>query len=102
MMEGECGTPLDERDVWWIALSRLMTMQYTRKTARVEAALKTGAGAVRTTLILRDIEDLCIGSRGAAGVNLGTVKSRLVRGRAHLKGFDSAGVLAFFPGARGI
>lgn len=53
---------------------------------RVEAALGRVAEPFRTTLILREIEGF--GYEEIAeivGVNLGTVKSRLVRGRALLK-----------------
>jgi len=54
--------------------------------ARVEAALSQVSEPFRTTLILRDIEGFVYEEVAEIqGVNLGTVKSRLVRGRALLK-----------------
>jgi RNA polymerase sigma-70 factor (ECF subfamily) len=54
--------------------------------ARVEAALMRVPEPFRTTLILRDIEGFVYEEVAEMqGVNLGTVKSRLVRGRACLK-----------------
>jgi RNA polymerase sigma-70 factor (ECF subfamily) len=54
--------------------------------ARVEAALLQVPEPFRTTLILRDIEGFVYEEVAEIqGVNLGTVKSRLVRGRAFLK-----------------
>jgi RNA polymerase sigma-70 factor (ECF subfamily) len=53
---------------------------------RVERALSQVPEPFRTTLILRDIEGFVYEEVAEMqGVNLGTVKSRLVRGRAHLK-----------------
>ncbi|WP_263359117.1 sigma-70 family RNA polymerase sigma factor [Acidicapsa ligni] len=53
---------------------------------RVEAALRQVPEPFRTTLILRDIEGFVYEEVAAMlGVNLGTVKSRLVRGRACLR-----------------
>jgi RNA polymerase sigma-70 factor (ECF subfamily) len=53
---------------------------------RVEAALNQVPEPFRTTLILRDIEGFVYEEVAEMqGVNLGTVKSRLVRGRAALK-----------------
>jgi RNA polymerase sigma-70 factor (ECF subfamily) len=53
---------------------------------RVEAALNQVPEPFRTTLILRDIEGFVYEEVAEIqGVNLGTVKSRLVRGRACLK-----------------
>src|ERR1700675_1009532 len=55
--------------------------------ARVEAALAKVPEPFRTTLILRDIEGFVYEEVAELqGVSLGTVKSRLVGGRAHLKG----------------
>ncbi len=54
--------------------------------ARVEEELRLVPDPFRTVVILRDIEGF--GYEEVAeilGVNLGTVKSRLMRGRAHLK-----------------
>jgi RNA polymerase sigma-70 factor, ECF subfamily len=54
--------------------------------ARVEAALERMPEPYRSTLILRDIEGFVYEEVAEIqGVNLGTVKSRLVRGRAILK-----------------
>ena len=54
--------------------------------ARVEAALSQVPEPFRTTLILRDLEGFVYEEVAEIqGVNLGTVKSRLVRGRALLK-----------------
>ena len=53
---------------------------------RVETALNRVPEPFRTTLILRDIEGFVYEEVAEMqGVNLGTVKSRLVRGRAYLK-----------------
>ncbi|MDR3724424.1 MAG: sigma-70 family RNA polymerase sigma factor [Terracidiphilus sp.] len=61
----------------------------TRK--RVEAALQQVPEPFRTTLILRDIEGFVYEEVAEMqGVNLGTVKSRLVRGRACLKALLTA------------
>lgn len=54
--------------------------------ARVESALRLVPEPFRTTLILRDIEGFVYEEVAEMqGVSLGTVKSRLVRGRAYLK-----------------
>jgi RNA polymerase sigma-70 factor (ECF subfamily) len=54
--------------------------------SRVEEALSRVPEPFRTTLILRDIEGFVYEEVAEMqGVNLGTVKSRLVRGRAALK-----------------
>jgi RNA polymerase sigma-70 factor, ECF subfamily len=59
--------------------------------ARVEAALTKVPEPFRTTLILRDIEGFVYEEVAEMqGVNLGTVKSRLVRGRACLKAILTA------------
>jgi len=59
--------------------------------ARVEAALSQVPEPFRTTLILRDIEGFVYEEVAEMqGVNLGTVKSRLVRGRACLKALLTA------------
>ena len=53
---------------------------------RVEVALRQLPEPFRTTLILRDIEGFVYEEVAEIqGVNLGTVKSRLVRGRSYLK-----------------
>jgi len=59
---------------------------HTENRERVEADLKQVPEPFRTTLILRDIEGFVYEEVAEMqGVNLGTVKSRLVRGRACLK-----------------
>jgi RNA polymerase sigma-70 factor (ECF subfamily) len=59
---------------------------HTENRARVEVALQQVPEPFRTTLILRDIEGFVYEEVAEMqGVNLGTVKSRLVRGRACLK-----------------
>jgi RNA polymerase sigma-70 factor, ECF subfamily len=58
----------------------------TETRERVERALSEVPEPYRTTLILRDIEGFVYEEVAEMqGVNLGTVKSRLVRGRACLK-----------------
>lgn len=59
---------------------------HSENRRRVEAALAKVPEPFRTTLILRDIEGFVYEEVAEMqGVNLGTVKSRLVRGRACLK-----------------
>jgi RNA polymerase sigma-70 factor (ECF subfamily) len=59
---------------------------HAENRARVEAALGQVPEPFRTTLILRDIEGFVYEEVAEMqSVNLGTVKSRLVRGRAYLK-----------------
>ncbi len=63
----------------------------------VEQALRQVPEPFRSTLILRDIEGFSYEEVAAMqGVNLGTVKSRLVRGRAFLGTL----LVAFKPGSR--
>jgi RNA polymerase sigma-70 factor (ECF subfamily) len=64
---------------------------HAQNRERVEAALKQVPEPFRTTLILRDIEGFVYEEVAEIqGVNLGTVKSRLVRGRACLKAILTA------------
>jgi RNA polymerase sigma-70 factor (ECF subfamily) len=59
---------------------------HSENRVRVEAALRQVPEPFRTTLILRDIEGFVYEEVAEMqGVNLGTVKSRLVRGRAFLR-----------------
>jgi RNA polymerase sigma-70 factor (ECF subfamily) len=59
---------------------------HSENRVRVELALQKVPEPFRTTLILRDIEGFVYEEVAEMqGVNLGTVKSRLVRGRAFLK-----------------
>jgi len=69
--------------------------------ARVEAALAKVPEPYRTTLILRDIEGFVYEEVAEMqAVNLGTVKSRLVRGRAFLKAYLMADRRDTQPAAR--
>ena len=64
---------------------------HVENRTRVEAALARVPEPFRTTLILRDIEGFVYEEVAEMqGVNLGTVKSRLVRGRACLKALLTA------------
>jgi RNA polymerase sigma-70 factor, ECF subfamily len=59
---------------------------HTEARERIEAALRKVPEPFRMTLILRDIEGFVYEEVAEMlGVNLGTVKSRLVRGRASLR-----------------
>jgi RNA polymerase sigma-70 factor (ECF subfamily) len=65
--------------------------------AQVEHALRQVPEPFRTTLILRDIEGFVYEEVAAMqGINLGTVKSRLVRGRTYLRAL----LAASRPGSR--
>ena len=88
----ESGTPirLKERLVD-PAESPYDAVVHAENRARVEAALKLVPEPFRTTLILRDIEGFVYEEVAEIeGVSLGTVKSRLVRGRACLKALLTA------------
>jgi len=64
---------------------------HSENRVRVELALQQVPEPFRTTLILRDIEGFVYEEVAEMqGVNLGTVKSRLVRGRAYLKAILTA------------
>jgi RNA polymerase sigma-70 factor, ECF subfamily len=64
---------------------------HAENRARVEAALAEVPEPFRTTMILRDIEGFVYEEvADMQGVNLGTVKSRLVRGRACLRAILTA------------
>jgi RNA polymerase sigma-70 factor, ECF subfamily len=82
------GTPVRLKDTLVdSAESPFEMMVHAENRARVEAALRQVPEPYRTTLILRDIEGFIYEEVAEIqGVNLGTVKSRLVRGRACLKG----------------
>jgi RNA polymerase sigma-70 factor (ECF subfamily) len=68
------------------AESPFETAVHEENRALVESALSQVPEPFRTTLILRDIEGFIYEDVAEMqGVNLGTVKSRLVRGRAALK-----------------
>jgi RNA polymerase sigma-70 factor (ECF subfamily) len=86
-MESECGTPVRLKDLLADpAESPYEIAAHEQTRERVETALKQVPEPFRTTLILRDIEGFVYEEVAEMqGVNLGTVKSRLVRGRAFLK-----------------
>lgn len=74
---------------------------HAENRARVEAALGRVPEPFRTTLILRDIEGFVYEEVAEIqGVNLGTVKSRLVRGRALLKSILAESLPAHEPAPR--
>ncbi|MGB8031735.1 MAG: sigma-70 family RNA polymerase sigma factor [Terracidiphilus sp.] len=92
MMQGDCGKPVRLKDMLVDpAESPYETVLHEENRARVEHALRQVPEPFRTTLILRDIEGFVYEEVAAIqGVNLGTVKSRLVRGRACLKSLLTA------------
>jgi RNA polymerase sigma-70 factor, ECF subfamily len=85
--ESECGTPIRLKEMLVDpSESPYDIAVHAENRARVEAALQRVPEPYRTTLILRDIEGFVYEEVAEMqGVNLGTVKSRLVRGRAWLK-----------------
>jgi RNA polymerase sigma-70 factor (ECF subfamily) len=92
MVEGESGRPVQLREMLVDpAESPYETVLREENRVRVEAALRQVPEPFRTTLILRDIEGFIYEEVAEMqGVNLGTVKSRLVRGRAALKAILTA------------
>jgi RNA polymerase sigma-70 factor (ECF subfamily) len=92
MVESESGQPVLLKEMLVdSAESPYETVEREENRARVEAALKQVPEPFRTTLILRDIEGFIYEDVAEIeGVNLGTVKSRLVRGRAALKAILTA------------
>jgi len=87
LREGDSGQPVRLRDrLVDPGESPFDAVVHAENHARVEAALKQVPEPFRTALILRDIEGFVYEEVAEIqGVSLGTVKSRLVRGRAHLK-----------------
>lgn len=85
--ESDTGAPLRVKDTLVDGAESPFDMAvHAENQARVEAALRQVPEPYRTTLILRDIEGFVYEEVAEMqGVNLGTVKSRLVRGRALLK-----------------
>ena len=85
--EGDCGTRTLVKDTLVdLADSPFDAMLHEENRARVERALSQVPEPFRTTLILRDVEGFIYEEVAEMqGVNIGTVKSRLVRGRACLK-----------------
>ena len=90
--EGESGTTFQLKDMLVDpAESPFDLAVHQENRGRVEQALRQVPEPFRTTLILRDIEGFVYEEVAAIeGVNLGTVKSRLVRGRAYLKALLTA------------
>jgi RNA polymerase sigma-70 factor (ECF subfamily) len=87
MSEGNSGTPIKLKEMLVDPGESPFEMaMHAENRTRVEAALSRVSEPFRTTLILRDIEGFVYEEVAEIqGVNLGTVKSRLVRGRALLK-----------------
>jgi len=92
MTEGESACPVRLKEMLVDpAESPYDAAVHGENKARVEAALAKVPEPFRTTLILRDIEGFVYEEVAEMqGVNLGTVKSRLVRGRACLKALLTA------------
>src|ERR1700760_3178123 len=90
--DNECSTPIRLKEMLVDpSESPYDAAVHAENRARVEAALAKVPEPYRTTLILRDIEGFVYEEVAEMqGVNLGTVKSRLVRGRAWLKGLLKA------------
>jgi RNA polymerase sigma-70 factor, ECF subfamily len=87
LADGGSGTPTRLKDTLVDSGESPFEMAvHAENRARVETALREVPEPFRTTLILRDIEGFVYEEVAEIqGVNLGTVKSRLVRGRACLK-----------------
>lgn len=85
--DGECSTPIRLKEMLVDpSESPYDAAVHAENRARVEAALAKVPEPYRTTLILRDIEGFVYEEVAEMqAVNLGTVKSRLVRGRAFLR-----------------
>jgi RNA polymerase sigma-70 factor, ECF subfamily len=87
MAQRDCGQPMQLKDMLVDpAESPYDAALHEENRARVEQALRQVPEPFRTTLVLRDIEGFVYEEVAAMqGINLGTVKSRLVRGRSCLK-----------------
>ena len=87
MTESGSGTPIKLKEMLVDPAESPFDMAvHAQNRTRVEAALSQVTEPFRTTLILRDIEGFVYEEVAEIqGVNLGTVKSRLVRGRALLR-----------------
>ena len=106
LSDGNSGTPFKLKEMLVDPGESPFEMaMHAENRARVEAALSQVPEPFRTTLILRDIEGFVYEDVAEIqGVNLGTVKSRLVRGRALLKAIlaesqPGAGKALAFPTA---
>jgi RNA polymerase sigma-70 factor (ECF subfamily) len=99
MSEGESGNPVLLKEMLVDpGESPFEIAAHEETRARVEAALKRVPEPFRSTLILRDIDGFVYEEVAEIqGVNLGTVKSRLVRGRACLRGLLMAETPARTP-----
>jgi RNA polymerase sigma-70 factor (ECF subfamily) len=102
MTESEFGAPVRLKEMLVDpSESPYESAVHSENRARVEAALSQVPEPFRTTLILRDIEGFVYEEVAEMqGVNLGTVKSRLVRGRACLKAILTAPVANEHAGKR--
>ena len=87
MVDGESGEPIRLKEMLVDPGESPYDMaSHSEVRERVEAALRQVPEPFRTTLILRDIEGFVYEEVAEMlGTNLGTVKSRLVRGRACLR-----------------
>ncbi len=92
MMQGDCEKPVQLKDMLVDPGESPYEMALHKENrTRVEDALRQVPEPFRTTIILRDIEGFVYEEVAAIqGVNLGTVKSRLVRGRGYLKALLTA------------
>jgi RNA polymerase sigma-70 factor (ECF subfamily) len=99
IMEGDSGNPIRLKEMLVDpSESPYDAAVHEENRVRVEAALAKVPEPFRTTLILRDIEGFVYEEVAEMqGVNLGTVKSRLVRGRAWLKGLLTSADKAVRP-----
>jgi len=94
MVECESGSPMRLKEMLVDPAESPCEMAiHAENRTRMEAALNQVPEPFRTTLILRDIEGFVYEEVAEMqGVNLGTVKSRLVRGRAHLRAILTASI----------
>lgn len=99
LTDGDSGTPICLKDqLVDAAESPYELAARAEQKAWVESALQQVPEPFRTTMILRDIEGFVYEEVAEIqGVNLGTVKSRLVRGRACLKALLTAPKAAAEP-----
>jgi RNA polymerase sigma-70 factor (ECF subfamily) len=96
MSEGESGTPMRLKEMLVDPAESPFDMAvHEENRLQVEAALKQVPEPFRTTLVLRDVEGFVYEEVAEMqGVSLGTVKSRLLRGRACLKSLLTAQAVA--------
>jgi RNA polymerase sigma-70 factor, ECF subfamily len=93
LTEGQSAAPLPLQDILADpAESPFENAVHAEIRARVETALNRVPEPYRTTLILREIEGFIYEEvAGMQGISVGTVKSRLVRGRASLRAILRSG-----------